>query len=336
MGLLVTDLPQDVLIVIFLCLPVEDILFLRQTCRALHVIGSADYVWRKSVISFDLPLDLPGDAVVASLSNNELRDAVVNALKLDRKWRDPNIYPRKASCIISRCDAFVDALQILPGGKWLITFQVEQSLSRTTIMSLWSLHDISHAAITFQTKFRGRISSHHAFHDRVCKEITIAVGSRIDDSHDESVRVYKVSSHAPKLSPPSLALGSIILETQPRELVEFGRLLEVKICGDIVAVLFGNGMERGMQLLCFNTSTRVRVVITGLDLFHASSVYCLFPQHFAFVRSGQCRELMLYDLPRSVLESSNVEHSQCEIGKPRLTCDLIQNPDVHTTYRISR
>ncbi|KAG2038320.1 hypothetical protein BDR03DRAFT_955150 [Suillus americanus] len=54
-------------------------------CRALHARRSADYVWRRSAISFDLPLDLIGDVVVASLSSNEL-------------------YPRKASCIISRCD----------------------------------------------------------------------------------------------------------------------------------------------------------------------------------------------------------------------------------------
>jgi hypothetical protein len=131
------------------------------------------------VTDFDLPLDLPGNAVIASLSGDELRDAVVKALKLDRKWRAADIYPQKTSCIISRCDAFVDALQLLPGGKWLITFQVEQS-SRTTIVSLWSLYDASHAAISFQTKFRGRIRSHHAFHDRVREEITIAVGSRID------------------------------------------------------------------------------------------------------------------------------------------------------------
>jgi len=124
-------------------------------------------------------LDLPGNGIIASLSGNELRGAVVNALKLDRKWRDANIHPQKASCIISRCDAFVDAMQILPGGKWLITFQVEQS-SRTTVVSLWSLHDISHAAITFQTKFRGRIRCHHAFHDRVRQEIKIAVGLRND------------------------------------------------------------------------------------------------------------------------------------------------------------
>ncbi|KAG0698952.1 hypothetical protein DFH29DRAFT_71182 [Suillus ampliporus] len=321
MGLLLTDLPQDILIVIFVSLTVEDILSLKQTCRSLHTIGSADYVWRRSVIYFDLPLDLPGDAVVASLSSNELRDAVLNALKLDRKWRDPNLYPRKASCIISRCDTFVDALQILPGGKWLITFQVEQS-SRTTVMSLWSLHDISHAVITFQTTFRGRIKSHQAFHDRVRKEIRIAVGSRTGDGCD-SVRIYKVSTRAPESSPSSTP-WSIVLETQPRELVDFGPLSEVRICGDIVTILFDNGMEREMQILCFNTSTRARVVITGLDLLHAPSVYLLFPKHFAFVGSGQCRELTLYDLPRSVLESSDIEDSLCEIREPIVTCHLIQ------------
>jgi len=132
------------------------------------------------VADFDLPLDLPRGAVVASLSGNELCGAVVKAMRLDRKWRDAHIYPQKASCIISRSDAFVDALQLLPGGKWLITFQVDQS-SRTTIVSLWSLHDVSHAVVAFQTKLRGRIRSYHAFHDRVREEITIAVGSRNDN-----------------------------------------------------------------------------------------------------------------------------------------------------------
>lgn len=131
------------------------------------------------MIDFDLPLDLPGNAVIASLSGNELRDAVVKALKLDRKWRDPKIYPQKASCIIPRCDAFVDSLQILPGGKWLITFHVEHS-SRITIVRLLSLHDVSHATTVFQATFRGRIRAHHAFYNRVHEEITIAVGSRID------------------------------------------------------------------------------------------------------------------------------------------------------------
>lgn len=62
----------------------------------------------------------------------------------------------------------------------------------------------------------------------------------------------------------------MVLETQPRELLDFGLLREVKIYGDIVTILFArfpdNGMEGETQILCFNTSTRIRAVITGLDL----------------------------------------------------------------------
>ncbi|KAG0706818.1 hypothetical protein DFH29DRAFT_120232 [Suillus ampliporus] len=329
MGLLITDLPEDVLIAIFSCLTVEDILSLTQTCRGLHTIGSADYVWHRSAIHFDLPLDLPAESgvvITESFSSNELRDAVVNALKLDRKWRDPNIYPRNASCIISRCDTFVDALQMLPGGKWLVTFQVERS-SRTTIVSLWSLHDISHAAIAFQTQFRGCMEFHDTSHDRIHEEITIAVGLRIDGY--ESIRIYKVSTHAPE-GPPLLALWRIVLETQPRELVDFGFLIGFQICGDIVTMVFNryrdNGVEWEIQILFFNTCTRAGIVLTGLDYYQSNSTFMLFPEHFAFIGPAQH---LYYDFPRSILGSSNIKDRLCDFREPRAICTL-QHPGSRT------
>jgi len=62
----------------------------------------------------------------------------------------------------------------------------------------------------------------------------------------------------------------MVLETQPRELLKYGLLREIKVCGDIVTTLFARFPDRGvegeMRILCFNTSTHNRVVITGLDL----------------------------------------------------------------------
>jgi hypothetical protein len=61
--------------------------------------------------------------------------------------------------------------------------------------------------------------------------------------------------------------------------------------------------------------------------FHCTSLYLLLPEHFAFVGHDQCPELTLYDLPRSILESSNVEDVGdflFKMGEPRLTCHLMQ------------
>lgn len=89
-----------------------------------------------------------------------------------------------------------------------------------------------------------------------------------------SIRIYKVSTRVPK-GPPSLVTWNKVLETQPCELLDLGLLREVKVYGDIVTILFARFPDMGMgggetRILCFNTSTRIRVVITGLNLV------CLF------------------------------------------------------------
>jgi hypothetical protein len=90
-----------------------------------------------------------------------------------------------------------------------------------------------------------------------------------------SVRIYKVSTRVPK-GPPLLAPWSMVLQTQPHELLDLGLLREVKICGDVVTVLFARFPDKGMEgetrILCFNSSTHIRAVITGLDLASLSSL----------------------------------------------------------------
>ena len=139
----------------------------------MHALGSLDYLWRRLLSDWDIPLDIPLNASLASLSSDFLREAAVKSLKLDSRWRDPRLEIRHAQPIISQNSSFVDGMRLLPGGRWLVTLQYEQT-ARTHV-TLWSTGDPNDYHSIFKVTVVGRVRFLHACHHHESKQITIGI-----------------------------------------------------------------------------------------------------------------------------------------------------------------
>lgn len=139
----------------------------------MHALGSLDYLWRRLLSDWDIPLDIPLNASPASLSSDLLRETAVKSLKLDNRWRDPRIEIHHAQRIISQNSSFVDGMRLLPGGRWLVTLQYEQT-ARTHI-TLWSTGDLNDHQSIFKATVAGRVRFLHAHHHHELHQITIGI-----------------------------------------------------------------------------------------------------------------------------------------------------------------
>jgi hypothetical protein len=77
---------KQVMIPFFFGHPV-DLIYDTQICRVLHAFGSTDYIWQQ--LKIDLPLNIPPDVDINSLSGVELQQIVIDALRLEHNWRKP-------------------------------------------------------------------------------------------------------------------------------------------------------------------------------------------------------------------------------------------------------
>ena len=129
-----------------------------QTCRVLHAFGSSDYLWHLMMALFDLPLDIGSDASLSALSGKELQDFAVKAIKLERNWTKPEPQIKKITTVIhSTDDMYVDAMNLLPGAKWLVTGRRGKTGSCIT---LWSLHDLEDVCSVATLQFPRNLDSY--------------------------------------------------------------------------------------------------------------------------------------------------------------------------------
>lgn len=140
----------------------------------MHALGSLDYLWRTLLSDWDIPLDIPLNASLASLSSNSLRAAAVKSLKVDARWRHPGLEMRHAQRIISQNSSFVDGMRLLPGGRWLVTLQYEQAVKKTYVI-LWSTSGEDDCHPIFKTTVVGRIRHLHAHHHHELEQIMIGI-----------------------------------------------------------------------------------------------------------------------------------------------------------------
>lgn len=141
----------------------------------MYTLGSLDYLWRNILTDWDIPLDIPLNADLASLPSKLLREAAVKSLRLDKRWRDPCLEMRCARRIIAENSSFVDGMRLLPGGRFLVTLQYEQA-ARTHV-TLWSTGDPNDCHSIFETTIAGRVRFLHAHHHHELEQITIGFAS---------------------------------------------------------------------------------------------------------------------------------------------------------------
>ena len=107
------------------------------------MLGGIDYVWHCAIANFPLPIDVPPDTEIASISGDELQRLAIKARRLDVNWRrsQPHVHGLR-ELTDDKSQQYVDQMQFLPGGKWLWTAQ--RNLKReswSTRMSLWYLEE---------------------------------------------------------------------------------------------------------------------------------------------------------------------------------------------------
>ena len=132
-------------------------------------------MWHTLLFDWDIPLDIPGplNTSLAALSSDLLRLAAVKSLKLDNRWRNPRREMRHAQRIISQNSSFVDGMRFLPGGRWLVTLQYEQT-ARTHVI-LWSIAGVNDYSSIFKVTVVSRVRFLHAHHNHELEQITVGI-----------------------------------------------------------------------------------------------------------------------------------------------------------------
>ncbi|KAF8842117.1 hypothetical protein BDN67DRAFT_1068028 [Paxillus ammoniavirescens] len=311
MTLAFIHLPQDTLILICLHLSVGDILNLMQTCRVIHALGSLDYLWHRLLANWTIPLDVPPNVDLVTLPSGFLRNAVVKAMELDRRWRDSSSHLHYAQRIISPNSSFVDGLRLLPGGRWLVTLQYEQT-ARTHV-TLWSMKDPSKAHPIFQESVIGRVRFLQAHHHHELEQITIGIAFARGTM--ETIRVYNILLQD---GPSNVPRHLLAFEAESEELSTFGRIAGMKICGKVMIAVFAplsSSQDEG-KIVCVNLLTKIAAVIQCPDWSFAWGRVKLFHRHFAVITSRYTPQnasayICYHKLPSAILDENPTPTAPC-------------------------
>ncbi|KAF9237675.1 hypothetical protein BU15DRAFT_75873 [Melanogaster broomeanus] len=326
-------LHQDILILVCLLLSIEDVLNLMQTCRGMHAFGSLDYLWHKLIAGWDIPLDIPPNVSLTTLSSDFLQKAAINALRLDRRWRDstsPLLYAKR---IISPNSAFVDGLHLLPGGRWLVTLQYEETVR--THVTLWSLKDPSDPPI-FRITVDGRVRFLQAHHHHEMEQLTIGIA--FARGAMETIRVYNVRLQDDFRN---AARHLLTFEATSGELSAFGRLSGMKICGQIMAVVFvplsSPPSQNAGKLVCVNLLTKAAAVIECPDWSFPWGRLKLFHRYLAiitlsFIRENTSADICFHELPSVIL--AKIPHPSVPHWPETLA--LKSSPTANTSWTTDR
>ena len=122
-------------------------------------------------------MDIPFGVTPTSLSSYELQRIVIKAIELDVRWKMPNTPISKVTHVISESrEYYVDMMQLLPGGRYLVTTQRKGGSTRTHL-ALWSLEDARHTYRIASFDIAARICSFHACLKDDGEEIYVVVAA---------------------------------------------------------------------------------------------------------------------------------------------------------------
>ncbi|KAH6913076.1 hypothetical protein BKA70DRAFT_1261809 [Coprinopsis sp. MPI-PUGE-AT-0042] len=222
------DLPEDVVIALCERLQPQDLLALQQTCRGLHAIGTADYLWHR--LDINVPVDLPVNR--HDVPGRSIQQCAVRALRLEKNWRRNESNVRRLTRI--RHVGTVVQLQLI-GPSFIAILSRSVGLNLVTELTVWRIGNSG------SPKFPSRITSIELPHTNDAKfaasysnqEAIFVVAvedSRIKQSH---LRVFTVSLHEAEntLDSNSPVPRTIFSETRSH----YGEIFfDVQISGSIV------------------------------------------------------------------------------------------------------
>ena len=198
--------PEDVLLDVFLRCSIFDILSLKQvgprshyttssephvgsfnaatqTCRVLYALGSNDYLWHRVVPTIRIPLEIPADVDIKSLSGAELQKIVIKAIRLEHNWRKPTSRITRMTPILQETTNIpIDEMRLLPGARWMVTAQRNRPLGRlSTTISLWCLEDVDTIHRSAQIEIIGIYRDFATISHPNCSWVTLAIGVCVGD-----------------------------------------------------------------------------------------------------------------------------------------------------------
>ncbi|KAL6302367.1 hypothetical protein BKA93DRAFT_736997 [Sparassis latifolia] len=257
-----TDLPHDLLLEIATYLSVKDVLSLKQTCRVLHVLASADYLWHKISADNHQPLDLPLGVRPLSLPSDELQRLAIRALRLEANWRRSTPRLAAKAIVSSSEEPYVDEMQLLLGGKWLLTAQRRSHRWRfNSCVTLWSLQDVEDPRRITRIDFPGtyRSVSMAVQEGGVLAYLVVGV-------HDESryIEIHLLRLQREELSYMRNSLRSapkrLDVPCHPRAIRIRPMIHLIATCGNVLAVTVvflqgGIAGENPLQILLANSDS---------------------------------------------------------------------------------
>lgn len=149
-----------------------------QTCRVLYALGSTDYLWHRIVPTIRVPLEIPADVDINSLSGAELQRIVIKAIRLEHNWRKPTSHITRMTPILQETIGVpIDEIRLLPGARWLVTAQRNRPLWHlSTTISLWCLEDVDTIYRSTQMEITGTYRDFAIVSHPDCSWVSLAIG----------------------------------------------------------------------------------------------------------------------------------------------------------------
>ncbi|EPQ54085.1 hypothetical protein GLOTRDRAFT_94456 [Gloeophyllum trabeum ATCC 11539] len=282
------QLPDDILLDIFIRLSIPDVLALKQasslTCRAIYTLALTDYLWHQlaSDLARTVPLPLPANTSVQALPATDLQPLCTTALRLDLNWRRPEPTIRRFVSVTSGPDnVSISEICWLPGAHWLVTAQRNRPMGRqSTTFTFWNVgHEPFRAAALEAPGYYRHMSvgiqeDEHGEHSALLALTVTVKGEELLQVY--SVRLSSIADpdtfHAQSLvsqtiTPMSSTEKVALKHHITRPVLSAGIFYEVVMCGEVVAATLVNLFDMpgvAHQILLLNIRTGVKRLVDVL------------------------------------------------------------------------
>ncbi|OBZ72297.1 hypothetical protein A0H81_07716 [Grifola frondosa] len=124
----------------------------------LHAFGSTEYLWHQLISDIHLPVDVPHGVLPNALLSDETQQIAIKAIRLDANWRRPSPRIKRTQALLNDMSGmYVDEMQFLSGGNWLLTGQRYRNREGRwySRLSLWCLEELDNPYVVTGLEMAG-------------------------------------------------------------------------------------------------------------------------------------------------------------------------------------